>query len=151
MKTRTHFSVVDVVLLVILLAVPITSTEIMSYLEKGSAFGNNESAWLHSFKYDLRTSSVKTHCYNIPYNREQLKKIEKDGGDARAELNRLLQEKTEDEDLTKIVALPKIIFGDDSSMICLDFMDSYKQQQTEIVTTQFSERRGWFFVFVFIS
>lgn len=71
----------------------------------------------------FRTATIKTHCYSIPYTREQLKNIEKDGGEAREELNRILLEKTEAEDLSLIVAPPKIVFDDKSSMVCLDFKD----------------------------
>lgn len=75
------------------------------------------------FDPGFRTASIKTKCYSIPYSREQLKKIEQGGGKDMEEFRRFLREKTEDDDLSLVIAPPRVIFGEKSSSVCLDFKD----------------------------
>lgn len=62
-----------------------------------------------------------THCYGIPYTREQLNAIEKEGGEVLKALERKVQEITRSEDLSKISGRPRVEFKATHTQICFDY------------------------------
>lgn len=134
MKTPAWFKSKDVTKSYILPVVLLILSGVVMFTQKASSLADE---WEVDETPDegYRTASIKTKCYSIPYTREQLKKIERDGGEAREELNRILLDKTKAEDLAQIIAPPKIVFDENSAMVCLDFNDP-----TEPAPTRFKTR-----------
>lgn len=119
MKTNACLKGIDVTSSIILLVVLASPTSVLMYSQPEHV----EHLKTEDLDPGFRTTSIKTKCYSIPYTGAQLKKIEKNGGEEIEELRRFLLKKTEDDDLSLVVAPLRIILGEESSVICLDLED----------------------------
>lgn len=128
-KTPRWFKSKDVTNIEILLAVAAVLLGYLSFLHFYSVKSQPSLHWTMSKDRGLRKATVQTRCYKIPYTREQLLEIEKTGGTARDELNRVLREKTKDEDLERIVSPPRVEFDEKTAKVCLDFDDDIEPQE----------------------
>lgn len=123
MKTNASLKSTDVTGSVILLGVLAMLCCIVMYPQSEHVVQNMKNLSTDDLYPGYRTASIKTKCYSIPYSREQLKKIEQGGDEGMKEFRRFLREKVEDDDLSLVVAPPRVIFGEKSSNVCLDFED----------------------------